>query len=93
VVPARQREEDVRARLSRVLGASPTVRVTLIRCEDVRCRVELEAVDLEKAAPVLERLSEPGTGFAGEARQMRLEAPVAVGADAGPYRLAFTLEY
>jgi len=93
-IPARDREQAIRQRLTEVLRATPEVHTTDIRCTDDRhCRVELEAPDLERASPVLERLSAPGTGFAGEAKQLRLEAPVALGQDAGPWRLAFNLEF
>ena len=94
IVPDRDREQAIRVKVNRILEGYPEVaRVTDIRCDGSRCRVEMEAVDLERAAPVRERVAAPGQGFAEDARELRLEMPIALGMDGGPYRVAFTLTF
>ena len=94
LVPAREREQAIRARLVDVLRAYPEVKTTDIRCvDDHHCRVELETTDLTRGGAALERLSAPEGGFAAEARQMRLEAPTGLAQDTGPWRMGFSLEY
>jgi hypothetical protein len=77
--------------VNEVLGARPGVaRLAQVVCgpDEDWCRVTIEVTDLAAFAPLLERLSEPGTGFAGDATSMRLEGIP----DGGPpFTVAFTL--
>ena len=93
-VPEREREQAIRVKVNRVLETHPDVaRVTDIRCTGPSCRVEMEAIDLDKVGRVMEKLAAPGQGFTDEAQEMRLERPVLLGTDGGPYRVAFTLMF
>jgi hypothetical protein len=95
--PARDldRERAVRERIEQVIAErAPGVGVLkTLACIEDHCRVEIEVASVDAFRPAFERLQEPG-GLADLARSMALENPVAEsGDDAGPYLVAFSLEF